>query len=181
MALMLMACLLAGCASEFQIERATPRTEPLVLKDTESVYVTTPPDASFGDEPYPNSGKETAGAVVAMFSRHSSRVESFPASASEADAIGAARTAGFSRVAVPTILRWENRATEWTGQRDALTLRLAVYDAKSGTQLDSATINAKGTWWTFGGLHPEDLLSRMMKAYEKSTLTVEPPKRSPAP
>jgi hypothetical protein len=69
-----------------------------------------------------------------------------------------AQAAGTTHVFEPTILNWEDRATEWSGRPDRVTLRYVIYDVATGKPLASTLARASSKWATFGGDHPQDLL-----------------------
>lgn len=62
----------------------------------------------------------------------------------------------------PTILNWEDRATEWSGLPDRITVRTVIWNAKTGSEVASTLARASSKWATFGGDHPQDLLPDLM-------------------
>ena len=56
------------------------------------------------------------------------------------------------------ILHWEDRATQWSGKTDKITIKYSVYDTATGQVLASSVMSASSKWATFGGDHPQDLL-----------------------
>jgi hypothetical protein len=65
--------LIAGCASTYT--RQTITASQLKLASTGSVLVAVPQNGAYGDESYPASGSETAGAVRSAFARFSDNVQ----------------------------------------------------------------------------------------------------------
>ncbi len=166
-----MACacvVLGGCASEFEVVRAAPGSKPPVLSQADSVYVVVPPDGKYGEDTYTGSGHDTAAAVAKYFATRCGRAEIGEREELPEQGLETARRRQFAYCASPRILQWEDRATEWSGKRDKLSIGLIVTQVSTGRVVDNAVISAVGTWWTLGGLHPQDLLDRMMKQYEKS-------------
>jgi hypothetical protein len=161
---------LSGCASEFQVDRATPLPERISLPPHSAVYIPLPKDGTFEFKPYPGSGSSAAAAAAKAFSRHAERVEVGTTVQTAAEGLASARSGGFTHCAALELVHWEDRATEWSGKRDRATIAITLSDARTASPLDKATITATGTWWTLGGLHPQDLLERMMTQYEQSTL-----------
>lgn len=74
-------------------------------------------------------------------------------------------TLDLTYVRQPVILNWEDRATEWSGIPDKITLKLAVYEVQSGKLITSTVTSASSKWATFGGDHPQDLLPEPMKRF----------------
>ena len=63
------------------------------------------------------------------------------------------------------ILHWEERATEWSGKPDQITIQVTLYDVSSKQVLDKVTIKGQSKWATFGGNHPQDLLAKPIEKY----------------
>jgi hypothetical protein len=70
--------------------------------------------------------------------------------------------------AVPEILHWEDRATEWSGIKDKLEIKLTVYEAARPAPVASTVLSGKSKFMTFGGDHPQDLLPALIGAYVQS-------------
>ena len=154
-----------GCASEFEIHRSKVGINPLAPAASESVYVSLPADGTSGSGNTLGPGHFAANAVAAYFSKNggSAVVGDKPETPDEG-----LRTAGsrrFTYCASPKVLHWEDRATEWSGKRDRASLGLIITRVSNGQVIDDAVIEGVGTWWTLGGLHPQDLLERMMEQY----------------
>ena len=59
----------------------------------------------------------------------------------------------------PRLLHWEDRATNWSGVSDKITVELQLRDLPAnGTR--RSTFQAASTWFTFVNAPPEDLLDR---------------------
>ena len=67
----------------------------------------------------------------------------------------------------PQILNWIDRATEWSGIPDRITIKLIVYEVESGKDVASVMSRASSKWGTLGGDHPQDLLPRVMAEFTK--------------
>ena len=67
--------------------------------------------------------------------------------------------------AEPIIVLWEDRATEWSGKRDRIIVKITVLDVSSGKLVDATTIQGTSKWATFGGDYPQDLLPVPMRDY----------------
>ena len=65
----------------------------------------------------------------------------------------------------PTILHWEDRATEWSGKADKAQIKIVVFDLRTSEVVSSATIDGKSGLATFGGDHPQDLLPGPVTKY----------------
>ena len=68
-----LAVLLTGCASTYKYQELQPIETK--LDRTEGVLISTPEDGWYGDTKYRNSGKMTANAIRAAFSKYASKVD----------------------------------------------------------------------------------------------------------
>lgn len=158
--------LLSACADTHQLLR-TGRELPKLDK-SKVVYVSVPKDGSYGQTVYSGSGPNTTQIVLSAFSQYAKRVESSHEYQTFEEALNAARKFGATYLVVPTILEWEDRATEWSGIPDKASIRLSITDTANSETIDSVTIKGKSGLATFGGDHPQDLLPKPVGEYVKS-------------
>ncbi len=155
-----MCLLLTDCTANYQITRH----EYQRLSKTDSYYIALPENGRYGTINYPNSGAATRDI---LFSGFVSR--GIPAmlgtKTQKNDALVDAQTQHFNRLVYPVILHWEDRATEWSGLRDRAKINIEVIDIETGETLDSTLLDLTGTWWTFGGLHPQNLVEEASVDY----------------
>ena len=64
----------------------------------------------------------------------------------------------FKYLVYPTILHWEDRATEWSGRSDKVEIKVVVVDVLTGNTITGSIIKGSSGLATFGGDHPQDLL-----------------------
>ena len=150
---------LTGCAASYQQSQLTELT--ISLDPSKAILISTPDDGWYGEKEYRNSGKMTANAVKRAFSKHA-KTSLVTNTCSNVDCVDAQQ---FAYLAVPSILHWEDRATEWSGKSDRLEVQLMVFDVKTGTELANATLTGKSQWASFGGDHPQDLLDKPIDEY----------------
>lgn len=162
--LLLLSLSLAGCVSKYRVDSYEKPSAH--LDRASSFYVTLPADGQYGDTGYPGSGGATAQAVRAALLTHVDKVVigTVPNENLES-ALTQAKQQGLSHVFQTSILNWEDRATEWSGIPDKITLKLAVYNAQSGAMVSSTVTSASSKWGTFGGDHPQDLLPVPTKTF----------------
>ena len=65
----------------------------------------------------------------------------------------------------PTILHWEDRATEWSAIPDKLEVKIVVADTSSGNPVETVIVKGKSGLATFGGDHPQDLLPEPVEEF----------------
>jgi len=129
------------------------------------VYVAVPENGSFETSVYPDSGRQTAAAVAEALRSASVRVEQGQAVEDVAAALATARTRSCAFMLRPVILHWEDRATQWSGRRDSIEVRLDLFDARTGLVVDSSTLSCRSRLMSFGGDHPQKLLAGPLREY----------------
>ncbi|MGH6881814.1 MAG: DUF4823 domain-containing protein [Hypericibacter sp.] len=157
MAALMLSLSLAGCASKYRVDAyEAPAAQ---LDKQSSFYVVLPEDGRYGATVYPGSGATTAQAVASALLIHVDKAVIGTTAGEDLNAaLAQAQQRDLSYVFVTTILNWEDRATEWSGIPDKLTLKYAVYEAPSGKLVSSTVTSASSKWGTMGGDHPQDLL-----------------------
>jgi len=164
--IILFVSLVSACADTHQLLR-TSRELPR-LDRNKIVYVSVPKDGRYGRIVYSGSGPNTTQIVLAAFSQYAKRVESGHEYQAFEAALNAAKKHGAAYLVVPTILEWEDRATEWSAIPDRASIKLSIIDTANSETIDSATIKGKSGLATFGGDHPQDLLPKPVGEYVKS-------------
>jgi hypothetical protein len=169
--------LLASCVNTSQV--APTLAGPTRFSTGDSFYVSVPRDGEFEGHTYAGSGVQTAHAVESELLRHATTVKVGSAVEDREAAQKTAQGGKLLFLVVPTILHWEDRATEWSGRPDRLEVRIDVVNAADGTMLHSAVLSGKSKWATFGGDHPQGLLPKPLEEYF-ATLFNTPIKPAPA-
>ena len=154
--LVAVALLLSACAATYKQEvLLSPRAK---LERGKSVLIATPKDGFYETKEYRGSGAKTAIVIQAAFARFSNNVAVSPTCRDLACLQGEGKQTAYAYYAVPEILHWEDRNTEWSGKPDRVEVKLVVYDGATQSEIGSAVISGTSKWATFGGDHPEDLL-----------------------
>jgi len=164
--LLFLSVLLVSCADSHQIMKTSTSTAK--LEKTASAYISVPRDGPYGHINYTGSGATTAQIMLLAFSRYLNRVETGNTYQSYDDALNYAKENNFAYLVFPSILAWEDRATEWSGLPDKVAVKILVVRVSNGTTLDAAIIKGKSGLATFGGDHPQDLLTKPVDKYVKS-------------
>ncbi|MBL8482715.1 MAG: DUF4823 domain-containing protein [Rhodocyclaceae bacterium] len=152
-----------GCADSHQIVRYNTEGRPRLSPD-DAVYIAVSRDGVYGNKKYAGSGLTTAQVLLASFGKRS-RAEVAHVSQPINDALRAAREGGYTHLVFPTILVWEDRATEWSGIPDKVEVKIEIYELAGGKRLDSLVVKGKSGIATFGGDHPQDLLPVPIEEY----------------
>jgi hypothetical protein len=153
---LLLAVILSGCVSKYKTDAFEAPVQ--TLPADASAYVTLAKDGSYGSKYYPNSGSLVSSATNAAISLHLTRVQVATEVETIEEALSRAEDLGLTYVFQPTILHWEDRATEWSGRPDRITIKIVVWDVTARKDISSTVLRASSKWATFGGDHPQDLL-----------------------
>jgi len=155
---------LTGCKSTYSETNVTTEPPPL-LGNSSRIYVAVPFDASFKNQVALSSGKRTAETLFVAFNRYTRSVHmgKFPESAS--DALENARRFNAEYLVYPNIVKWEDRATEYSGVRDRLELKIDLVNLQDAKLAFSREISATGKWMTEGGDTPGDLLEQPIEEF----------------
>jgi hypothetical protein len=157
---------LSGCVSKYQSE--TPEPLAAKLQPHASFYVMMPADGQYGMKSYGGSGMATAKSIVQALSTRTENIVRATSTETLTAAVDSAKHNKAQYVVETTILNWEDRATEWSGIPDKVTLKFHVIDAGTGTTLATTTASASSKWATLGGDHPQDLLPEMSRNFVDS-------------
>lgn len=166
MAFLAVAILQFGCADSYNLIREKQFDNQ--LSRSSSAYVVTPNDGRYGEKNYVGSGNTTAQIIRASLLKRLQIVSVSEKPEELLEAIEKARQKRLSLVFYPTILHWEDRATEWSGIPDKVSVKISAIDANTETELDSSIIEGRSGLATFGGDHPQDLLPAPIEEYISS-------------
>ena len=154
--LLAIAITLTGCADTHQWAPMQRPAAPISTNNT--FYISTPADGEYGDNTYTGSGRNTAQIILGAFARKAHSVRIGPLASNYDDALRLARSSGQDILIYPTILHWEDRATEWSMIPDKVEVKIEVIQVNSGDTLSSGIVKGSSGLATLGGDHPQDLL-----------------------
>ncbi len=158
---------LVGCMDFTHFVNNTPAH---ALPDHSSYYIALPEDGQYGAKPYAGSGKMTSSVIKAALQKNSQKAVSATRVEDFDEALSSARRGGFSYLVFPTILHWEDRATEWNFMRDKVEVKIDLVDVFSGEAESSTVIEGKSGIATLGGDHPQDLLPEPINEFFSTVL-----------
>ena len=156
--------LLTGCTSTYTYKTITALDQP--LDPAKGVVVTTPLPGSYANQNFPESGTQTAQAIKTAAKEQTESVKTIPSN--DKARIMAADPGSYGYLFYPEIKHWEERATEWSGIPDRITINLKIYDLKTKSMLGEYSYSGKSKWATFGGDHPQDLLPEPSRKTDES-------------
>ncbi len=159
----LSACLcLTGCSHRYGATRQLQMQGLLQVGAT--VYLPEPAPVAN----YPRSGTQTAEAIRDAFDRSGARFELGAAEPDPAAALAAARARGVQYLVLASVDVWEDNATEWSGKRDRIAVRIHLVDTGPGEPIDSTDLTGTSRKMTLGGDHPQELLRKPIDDYVTS-------------
>ncbi len=154
--------IMSGCASTYKhVDLQAPAEK---LNPARGVLISIPEDGWYENTQYKNSGKMTANAVRAAFAKNAKRTDLTKDCKGDA-CLNNINLNKYGYFVKPVILRWEDRATEWSGRPDQIEIQIIVFDAATRKELANSSYSGKSKWATLGGDHPQDLLPEPTNEY----------------
>ena len=157
---------LSSCADTTQLTKSGNESFKLVTENR--IYVSVPTDGRYGNKTYHGSGANVSQIIMSSFSKYAPGIESGNTFQTREQALAYAKNSSSDFLILPTILEWEDRATEWSGIPDKVSIKIALIHVGSGKTMSSAIIKGKSGLSTLGGDHPQDLLPEPVDEYAKS-------------
>lgn len=148
--------MLAGCADSYHWTPQQGGSSRVTQQDR--IYISTPVDGEYGAHAYKGSGRNTAQIIYSAISLKSRTVRIGGQDGNFEDAMLQAQRSGQDVLIFPTILNWEDRATEWSMIPDKVEIKVDVVRVQSGEVISSGIIKGSSGLATLGGDHPQDLL-----------------------
>jgi hypothetical protein len=142
------------------------------LSTKSTVYVAVPPDAFHKKQLAIDSGRQTAQLIRDHFAKYARRAFVGREVETRNEALETARKFDLTYLVYPTIIRWEDHTTEYSGVRDKVEISIEVTEVASGNVLHTRRIHGTGPWLTAGGDSPIDILSEPVAAQVASLFQV---------
>ncbi|MBI4328189.1 MAG: DUF4823 domain-containing protein [Chloroflexi bacterium] len=159
------ALLLAGCQhSTRKVALDKAHAQPQLDRQVR-IYIRLATNHPRQKPPDAESGRRTAQALSEAFATYAKGVRVGKRFEEVPDALATARQANCQYLVSPTILRWEDHATEWTGRRDRIEMKVELIEVSSGDLLYAAVLQGRSRWMTDGGDAPEDLLAEPVNEF----------------
>lgn len=160
------ALMLSGCAS-VQYTRLSKEPQPK-LDAAGSAYILVPANAMYFTKECIGSGKAVGKSIYSLLSRNLKRVEMAPGGENLNEGLKKAKDAGFTYLVDSKILLWHDHPTEWSKQWDSIDMQMNIYDVRLEALIDSVEFVGHGTYFTYGGYHPQHILKKTMPEYVNS-------------
>lgn len=162
------ALLLAGCSSTNTQRSLKPRQQRnTVINRDESAYVSIPEDGRFGTQIYGGSGGNTSWVIASELSKYMNNVEQGLKSEGFDEALSSAKNGNHKYLVIPSILHWEDRATEWSGIPDRISVKVVIIDTYTTNTVDTTVLDGKSSTWGTGAQTPHDLLKISVAKYTR--------------
>lgn len=155
-----------GCKHTYEeVPLSSTGDPPPTLVSESALYVAIPLDAYYKKDVVFNSGTATADLIRETAARYVRRAYIARQPEASEQALQTARRAKCSYLIVPSILRWEDHATEFSGVRDRVEIKLQVFHVSTGELLHGVILKGTSRWMTEGGDKPLDLLREPVDKY----------------
>lgn len=158
-----------GCADSHNLN-VTKTGSNVHITPNQAVYIALPQDGQYGSRHYSGSGQMVSQVIKGELVTTINNVKIANRHEDYNVALDFASSRKFDFMVYPTILHWEDRATEWSARSDRIKVKMVVVDVKSGYVVKSAVIEGKSGLATFGGDKPQDLLPEPTKEFLSSML-----------
>lgn len=158
--LILLTLIIVGCADSHQLVRSNPTSSYQKFSSSDSFFISVPQNGIYGEKTYQSSGVMTTQILMSSFVKRVQEVKTAKSYQTFEDSLLAAKEANTKYLIYPTILEWEDRATEWSGIPDRVSIKVEIINVANGQTVESAIVNGKSGLATFGGDHPQDLLPK---------------------
>ncbi len=161
------ALLTASCRTTVS-QTATSELKGAQLNPKSAMYVGIPADAPGRKGPVLNSGQKAAELIRDAFGKCARqawigrRMEVFD------DALETARNIRAHYLVYPTLIRWEDRATEWNGLPDKAEIKIQIADCATGDIIHSSILKATGPNMSSGDETPAEILVEPVAKYAAS-------------
>ncbi len=155
-----------GCTHKYAVP---PPWRPVDADSGVGIYVALAEDGrDDGGRVYDQSGRWTSDALANALAGYSASVQRGVRLETVDEARARAAAERSAILVYPKIEHWSDRATEWSGVPDRITLRIRVLSVDAGSELDDRRIRASSRWATFGGDHPQELLPELTERWAAS-------------
>jgi len=164
--LLLFILTITSCADSHQLIRTSSNS--VKLKSEISAYISIPRDGRYGEINYTGSGATTSQIILLAFSKYLTQVETGNEYQSYKEAFNHAKKNNFEYLIFPLILAWEDRATAWSSIPDKISIKISIIKVSKSKTIESVIIKGKSGIATFGGDHPQDLLTEPVDEFVKT-------------
>ncbi len=139
--------------------------QPSKLSRQSTAYIALPNDGIYGSHLYPGSGATVTKLLQSALLKHLVQVDTASTHENFESAKLSAQKGNYDYLVFPTILHWEDRATEWSAKADKVQIKIIMFEVAKSKIISSVTIDGKSGLATFGGDHPQDLLPQPFALY----------------
>ncbi|MEZ8996179.1 DUF4823 domain-containing protein [Vibrio sp. 10N.222.54.A1] len=155
---------LAGCADSHNLNVSNTEVVNKIPANS-SVYIALSEDGRYGEKDYKGSGVLLSNVIKSGLLTKMNDITVANEAGSFKESIKLAESNGSDYLFYPTIMHWEDRATEWSAKADKVEVKIVTWDIKNNVELSSAIIDGSSGLATLGGDHPQDLLPEPVNAY----------------
>ena len=160
--LLMSSCSSANKGASYETQVLTPVTTALDHQMT--VLMAIPANGVYESFVYQDSGKDVAEAFRIEFAKFSDQVQ-IAQGCSGRDCLDSV-PADFSGYFVDLeIMHWEDRQTAWSGRRDRVTLKVAIYQMPGSIKISDVFLQGVGMHKAMGNDHVKDMFPEIIPQY----------------
>jgi hypothetical protein len=165
LAVMCVGLLGAGCTASYRtVDAGGAAAAGARLDRAQPVLIAVPEDGRYDTIVYPGSGMSVAHQLAGGFVKYAPRVQVTPDRTTDRTKLLAAAKAGnFGYLVVPTVTRWEQRASGWSKIPSRAGVTLTVVDVASGQDLNTLLLDSQTRVMFVFSTDPESLLPQMVE------------------
>jgi len=157
--------MLSGCADTHNLVRSNPTKLTTKLTPKDSFYIAVSKDVVYGEDKNEGSGLSLSQVLLSSIAKRVRRVEMGTVYQTFDDALLYANNKSFKYLIYPTILHFEDHATEWNGVPDRVEVKVEVVESATERLVDTALIDGTSGLGTFGGDKPQNLLPKPIEEF----------------
>ena len=147
-------------ACYFAKSELLPHSQPTTVAavtPNDSVAIMLATDGTYGGKIYQGSGRLVASRIKQSLI---GKVKNAPIveSAALENALVYCKKENIPFLIKPSVLHWEDRATNWSALPDIIKIELTLLNSENHAVINTILFNASSSWWTFVNNPPEDML-----------------------
>lgn len=151
---------LSSCTTTYQNIVDTPDNPS--LEQGKRILISTPEDGEYVTKKYFGSGKLLKGEILKEVSKYTDDLKVIDNCHSYDTFDNSFEGDYFIE---STILHWEDRNTEWSARPDRIKIQISIYAMNTTEKITEYIFSGESSIFSFGGHHPEDLLTKPITDY----------------
>jgi hypothetical protein len=135
--------LFSGCSNG--ISYITPMInsdKKIVINQNEKIYIALSKNGIYKNQIYINSATAVSNNIYNILTSYTDKIEIAKVNETLEETITYAKQNNIKYIIYPTIMHWEDRATQWSGRLDRVSINILIYDVIQDKKLVYSNVNA---------------------------------------